>query len=156
MRKANIVSAALLTAFSLAMIFWFISRYCSDGFGSGVPPSTLPYVLCWIILVCSVLLLGVNLFAPGRNTGVAPISSQGWVNLFRMAALLFFSLFLLRMLGYVAGGVCVVVLFLIFLRARLSVPFVLTAIGVPVCLYLGLTYGLGAPMPQAELSFLRF
>ena len=156
MRKSNIIAASLLIAFSLVMIFRFIPEYCSDGFGSGVPPSTLPYVLCWIILLCSVLLLGLNLAAAVKTVDMAPISARGWLNLVSMAGLLSLSLFLMYLLGYVAGGICIIVMFQVFLRARVSVPFALTALAIPLCLYLGLTYGLGAPMPQAELSFLRF
>jgi hypothetical protein len=155
-RKSNIISASLLIVFSLVMIFQLIPEYCSDGFGSGVPPATLPYVLCWTILICSVLLLVLNLVAAAKAGDVAPISAQGWLSLFSMAALLFFSLILMLLLGYMAGGACIIALFLVFLRTKPSVPFVLTALAVPLCLYLGLTYGLGAPMPQAELSFLRF
>lgn len=81
---------------------------------------------------------------------------KGWKNLCSMAALLGFSLFLMHMLGYVPGGAGTVALFLLFFRERITAPFVLTALAVPLCLYIGLTYGLGAPMPQAELSFLRF
>lgn len=152
MQKANIISSVVLLLFSLITLFHVIPTYCDSGFGTGIAPSTFPYILTSAILFLSILLLLQNIFQ--KDVSPLPVSRTFWRNMAVVVLLIGASLICLYAFGYIGGGIFTTAVFLRYLRTRFSLAFALTVAGVPMLLYIGLFYGLGAPMPEPEVLYL--
>ena len=134
MRIYDIVSGSVLAIGSFLMIRYIIPAETSSGEGFAVSPAMLPNVSIGIILILSLMLVSGRIIGFGARIA-APMERQHWVALLAFAAILTVGYVGFRYFGYIAGGMMLVFLFLIYMGERKLSIIVGTTVGAPLVLY---------------------
>lgn len=148
MKKADIISAALLLSMGLLFIFVLIPAQTGEGEEYGMSPAALPTTAMVIVVGLSLLLLLQSIFSRKDRSGDAvPLDARSWLNIGLYSALLFLSLGAIKVIGFIPGGILSIAAFVILMGGRNIITIGLVAIPPPVLLYLALRYGLKIPLP---------
>lgn len=147
MRRADIVSAAVLFALGLVAILVVIPRNVADGALSGeLPPSFMPYVAATIGTVAMALLLCVRLVRRGPDDAPAPLPRDSWIFIGAATAVLGAAFAVMTAVGYVAAATIVVAGFMALARAPWKAA-VAAALALPAGLWFLFDRVLGFPLP---------
>lgn len=146
MRVKDIYSSAFLCLAGLLCIFWVIPNYCPPGDGFGVPPSTLPYTLCGVIVALSVLtfIKAVTIRLEEKTEKIAPQALKR-VGLLILALVLVIPAF--EYLGFIATGALFLLALQWLLGQRNWLVLIGLSAGLPCLLYLLLWHFLRVPLP---------
>ena len=156
MKKADLVSAGVVTAFGLTLLFvivpiW-VERHEEGGYGLGsqVMPTTLA-----IIVTALGAIFFVTRFLEGRfGTGAvqaddlpSPISAANWRFLLLTSLFLIAMIALFAWVGYLVAGPLTIAGFMIAMGERRPVHIVLTSIVAAGVVWLFFWQLLGVPLP---------
>ena len=149
MRRADIISAALLTVFGLLVIFVIIPIWVPghDAGNYGLRAQDTPYLTMIVVTVLSAYLLLRKLFFDRDDSEKAPIPRESWVFLGIAGAVLIVTLILLQFIGILAGGPFVVAVFMYMMGERRPIAILATAIIAPVLVWAFFWKLLQFPLP---------
>lgn len=134
MRKADIVSGAVLCLLSLGLIFYWIPQQIDDSSMATISPRLVPYVAAILTAVlCAILvILRVSRKPTAVQRMVLPPRVLLWTGI--VVGVILVSLALVQMVGPLAGALVLPVILLLALGERspvilVAVPAILTATG---------------------------
>lgn len=147
MRRADLISAALLVALGLATIFVIIPRYVTgSALGGDLSPAFMPYVAAELATGAAVLLLAGTIRRTADADEPAPLPKGSWIFVATTAGVLAATVALMSYFGYLAGAAAIVAGFMWIARASVRVVAG-TAVAFPVVLWLLFDRLLGFPLP---------
>jgi tripartite tricarboxylate transporter TctB family protein len=151
MRKTEIVTALVLMAFGLGMIFFIIPAQTDPGEEYGLAPSFFPNFSMTLIILFALALLVKNLKKPrkqpARADAPAPIQPGEWIHLGWVVAFLLLGLVSIGLFGYSVGGIVIITAFMLYMRERRILRIAVVAIPVPLLIYHGVWKILSIPLP---------
>jgi hypothetical protein len=137
MRKADILSAAILFTGGLITLFVIIPLQTTEGEKYGLPPAFFPTCSMVVLTVLSALLLLKGLFSSNKDSDTpAPLGSKSWLTIGSLSALLFLSLAAIKYLGFIIGGILMVASFMIYMRERRLITISLVSLITPLVIYI--------------------
>jgi len=154
MKKADLASAAVITAFGLLLLLVIIpvwvQRHEEGGYGLGA--QVMPNVMATIVTALGVILFAMRWFERGGGTNTsaddpAPVSAANW------RFLLFASLYMVAMIvlfawvGYLAAGPMTVAGFMVAMGERRPLHVVATSIVSAGAIWLFFWQLLNVPLP---------
>jgi len=136
MRRADIVTAAILFVAGLLTVFVIIPLQTTAGERYGLPPAFFPTCSMAAATAFSLLLL-LRSLVQSRGDAVLPASltSRSWLHIGSVSALLFLCLGVIKYLGFIVGGILMVASFMIYMRERRLVTISLVSIITPTSIY---------------------
>ena len=149
MRRADIISAALLVAFGLLVIFVVIPIWVpghQEG-NYGLRAQDAPYLTMIVATGLAAVFFIRRLFVDKDGGEPAPIPRQSWVFLGVVAAVLIATLVLLEYIGILAGGPFVVAVLMVMMGERRPIPIAVTAIVAPLLVWAFFWKLLQFPLP---------
>ena len=149
MRRADIISAALLVAFGLAVIFFVIPIWVpGHGAGNyGLRAQDAPYLTMFLATGLSAYFLLRRLFFDRSDDEQAPITRDSWLFLLMVGAVLVITLVLLQTIGILAGGPFVVAVLMYMMGERRPLAIAGTAVLAPVLVWVFFWKLLQFPLP---------
>jgi hypothetical protein len=136
-RRADIISAGLVTVFGLIVLFVIIPIWV-PGHAKGdygmraqdmpLAAATLATALAALFFVWRILGRGERSEAERRDDETPPISRRNWMFLLRSVPFLIAMVFLFNWLGFLATGPVTIAGFMIIMGERRPVPIVVTSI----------------------------
>lgn len=137
MRKADIVSAAILFVAGLLTIFVVIPLQTTPGEKYGLPPAFFPTCSMVAMTALSALLLLKALFKPKEYLDTqAPLNVRSWLHIGSLSALLFLCLAAIKYLGFIIGGILMVGSFMVYMRERKPVIISVVSLITPIFIYI--------------------
>lgn len=146
MRKAEIITAALLLLLSLAMIFFIIPAQTEPGEEYGVPPSTLPTAAMVGVGGLSLILL-ISRLRQKDDPTPNPLPKASWKHIGFFAAVLFGGLAAINWLTFIPGGILIIASLMLITGQRKPLVIGLISITTPCLIYVALWEGLRIPLP---------
>ncbi|MCH8917647.1 MAG: tripartite tricarboxylate transporter TctB family protein [Alphaproteobacteria bacterium] len=149
MRRADIISAALLLAFGLLLIFVVIPIWVPghDAGNYGLRAQDTPYLTMFLVTGFSACLLVRRLFFDRGDDEKAPIPRQSWVFLLIASAVLVITLILLETIGILAGGPFVIAVLMYMMGERRPIAIAATAVLAPLLVWAFFWKLLQFPLP---------
>ncbi|MEE8515522.1 MAG: tripartite tricarboxylate transporter TctB family protein [Alphaproteobacteria bacterium] len=151
MRRADIISATIITAFGLAVIFVIIPIWVPghEKGDYGLRAQDFPYIgAIAFTALAAYFAVRQAFFTKPATDDAAPIGRQGWSFLGITLAILIVTYALLYYFGILAGGPVMVALFMIMMGERRPLPIAVLALGAPVLLWLFFWKLLKFPLPE--------
>jgi hypothetical protein len=137
LRRTDIISAAILLASGLLTVFVVIPLQTTEGEKYGLPPAFFPTSSMAAMTALSALLLLKGLFQSKRYSDTsAPLSKRSWLNIGSLSALLFLCLEVMKLLGFIVGGILLVASFMVYMGERRVLTISLVSITIPVFIYI--------------------
>ena len=148
MRRADIISAALLVAFGLLVIFVVIPIWVPghQGGNYGLMAQDAPYLTMTVATGLALFFLVRRLFIDHSDEPV-PIPRQSWGFLALIAVVLIATLVLLEFVGMLAGGPFVVAVMMYLMGERRLLAIGLTAVLAPLAVWAFFWKLLQFPLP---------
>jgi hypothetical protein len=148
MRRADIISAALLVAFGLLVIFVIIPQWVPghEAGNYGLRAQDAPYLTMIIATGLSAYFLVRRLFFD-RSDEKPPIPREGWVFLLIVSVVLVVTFGLLQTIGILAGGPFVVAVLMFMMGERRPIAIAGTAVVAPLLVWLFFWQLLKFPLP---------
>lgn len=146
MRKAEIITSALLLLLSLAMIFFIVPAQTEPGEEFGVPPSTMPTAAMVVLGGLSLIHLIAKLRQADDGTP-NPIPAASWKHIGLFTGLLFAGLAAIKYLSFIPGGILIIASMMLITGQRKPLIVGLTSIIAPCLIYVALWHGLRIPLP---------
>lgn len=150
MRRADIISAALLVAFGLLVIFVVIPIWVpghQEG-NYGLRAQDTPYLTMTVATALALFLLVRRLFFDaGKEDEDNPIRKESWGFLAVTAAILVATLFLMEFVGVLAGGPFIVAVLMFMMGERRPLAIGLTAVAAPLAVWAFFWKLLEFPLP---------
>lgn len=137
MRRADIISAAVLVAFGLLVIFVVIPIWVpghEEG-NYGLRAQDAPYLTIIVATGLALVLLVRRLFFDRGGGERVPIPRESWAFLALVAVLLVATLFLLEYVGILAGGPFIVAAMMFVMGERRPLAIGLTAVLAPLAVW---------------------
>ena len=149
MRRADIISAALLVAFGLLLMFVVIPIWVPghDAGNYGLRAQDAPYLTMILVTGLSGYLLLRRLFIDRGDDEKAPIPRQSWVFLLIASAVLVITLVLLETIGILAGGPFIVAVLMYMMGERRPLAIAATAVLAPLLVWAFFWKLLQFPLP---------
>lgn len=147
MKKGALVSSIFLITVGLLFIFVIIPRQSSPGEEYGMPPALLPTAAMLVITVLAFAQAVRSILSKeetGDRNGMTP---RNWLNLFMYSLLLSLSLLIVKVFGFIAGGIFAIAIFTLLMGERNPFTVALISIPPPLIVFLALRYGLKIPVP---------
>ena len=137
MRKADIVSAAILFVGGLITIFVIIPLQTTEGEKYGLPPAFFPICSMAALTGLSALLLLKGFMKSKRDPdSPSPLTSKSWLTIGSLSVLLFLCLATIKYLGFIIGGILMVASFMIYMREKRLITISLVSIITPLVIYI--------------------
>lgn len=148
MRRADIISAALLVAFGLLVIFVVIPIWVPghEGGNYGLLAQDAPYLTMVVTTGLALYFLVRRVFFD-HSDEAAPISAQSWAFLALAAVVLGVTLLLMEFVGVLAGGPFVVAVLMFMMGERRPLVIGVTAVAAPVAVWAFFWKLLEFPLP---------
>jgi hypothetical protein len=137
MRRADIISAALISIFGLLIIFVVIPVWVpghEDG-NYGLRAQDLPYITAIVATGLAMFFLVRRLFYDHSDDPNPPIPREGWIFLAIAAVILTVTWVLLQYIGILAGGPFVIAIFMYMMGERRPVAIIATATIAPLVVW---------------------
>lgn len=149
MRRADIISAALLTIFGLLVIFVVIPIWVPghESGNYGLRAQDAPYLTMIIATGLSAWLLVRRLFFDREGDEKTPIPFKSWMFLLVGSLLLVVAVVLLDTIGILAGGPFIVAVFMFMMGERRPLAIGLTAVLAPLLIWAFFWQLLQFPLP---------
>ena len=156
MRLADLISGAVLTIAGAVFLFWIIPMETVPGDEGEIAPSLLPTAAMTVLTVLGLVIFVSALRRRAGEQGPSTLLAVDWSSLrffFLMAAGLFASLAAVWLLGFIFGGILIVLGFALFLarnfwrERRLAISIVLVSLTVPAAIYYLAWHGLRLSLP---------
>ena len=148
MRRADIISAALLLAFGLLVIFVVIPIWVPghEGGNYGLLAQDAPYLTMIVATGLALIFLVRRLFID-HSDEAAPIPKESWGFLALVAVVLIATLFLMEFVGVLAGGPFVVAVMMYLMGERRPLAIGVTAVAAPIAVWAFFWKLLEFPLP---------
>ncbi|HSR55977.1 MAG TPA: tripartite tricarboxylate transporter TctB family protein [Alphaproteobacteria bacterium] len=149
MRRADIISAAVLVAFGLLVIFVVIPIWVpghAEG-NYGLEAQDAPYLTMIVATGLSLFFLVRRLFFDLNDTEKAPIPRESWGFLALAAVVLVATWYLMEYIGVLAGGPFVVAVMMFLMGERRPLAIGVTAVAAPVLVWAFFWKLLQFPLP---------
>ena len=149
MRRADIISASLITVFGLLVIFVVIPIWVpghEEG-NYGLRAQDLPYVTTIVATALALFHLVRRLFIDRSDDPYPPIPREGWVFLGIAAAVLVITVVLLQYIGILAGGPFVIAVLMYMMGERRPIAILGTAVLAPLAVWAFFWKLLQFPLP---------
>lgn len=151
MRRADIISGAVIAAFGLAVVFVVIPIWVpGHAEGSyGLRAEDFPYLTAGLATALAALLFVRRLFfaREAAEDGAVPIPGRSWAFLAIAAAVLAATVILLDSVGILAGGPFAIAVFMVMMGERRPLAIVSTALLAPLGVWLFFWKLLEFPLP---------
>jgi hypothetical protein len=149
MRRADIISAAILVAFGLAVIFVVIPKWVPghEAGNYGLRAQDAPYLTMFLATGLSAYFLVRRLFFDRSDEEKPPIPRDSWVFLLIVSAVLVITLVLLQTIGVLAGGPFVVAVLMFMMGERRPLAIAVTAVLAPALVWVFFWKLLQFPLP---------
>ena len=149
MRRADIISAALLIIFGLLVIFVVIPIWVPghQAGNYGLRAQDAPYLTMIVATGLSAWFLVRRLFFDRDGDEKAPIPRESWKFLLIASMLLAVTLVMLETIGVLAGGPFIVAVFMIMMGERRPLAIGLTAVLAPLAVWAFFWKLLQFPLP---------
>ena len=156
MYKDNVVSALLLMALSVWLIFWGIPQSTFGVSSIGLSPRGLPTVMAAGVGLFSLIqliagLAGMARGLPSSEPGDLGFTPSHWKILGLLAALAGVSLLVMLLAGFIAAGIVFLIAMQYLAGSRKYVPMILVAVITPIVLDRAIWYAMGILLPQGVL-----
>ncbi|MBO4318616.1 MAG: tripartite tricarboxylate transporter TctB family protein [Mailhella sp.] len=143
----NIVSYAFCLLFSAAALAWIIPAYCPPFEGTGIASTFFPNILCWTILIASAMGI-LKTWKSGEGREVKnPITLRVFLRLLPFVAVIGLSFPLMRIIGFIPGGILVMAAFQLLLGERRIIHLAAVSAGVVLVYYIVFWHGLKIMLP---------
>jgi len=146
MRKTDIVLAIILSLLGLLGLLVVVPLQTSAGEEFGLSSAFFPNISLIALTGLSIILL-IKRLVKHEPSGPNPLSSKSWFHLFVVIFLLFFSLGLIRFLGFIPGGIFLLLSLMLFMKERKIIILSTVSFGIPIGIYLLLWKLMNIPMP---------
>jgi hypothetical protein len=148
MRRADIISAALLLAFGLLVIFVVIPIWVPghQGGNYGLRAQDAPYLTMIVVTGLALFFLIRRLFFD-RSDEANPISKESWGFLALITVILVATLLLLEFVGVLAGGPFIVAVMMFLMGERRPLAIGATAVLAPIAVWAFFWKLLEFPLP---------
>ncbi|MDH3240221.1 MAG: tripartite tricarboxylate transporter TctB family protein [Alphaproteobacteria bacterium] len=151
MRRADIISAALLVAFGLLVIFVVIPVWVpghAEG-NYGLLAQDAPYLTMIVVTGLALFLLVRRLFfeRSDESDEDAPIPKQSWGFLALISVVLIATLFLMEFVGVLAGGPFIVAVLIYLMGERRPLAIGVTSVVAPLAIWAFFWKLLEFPLP---------
>lgn len=149
MRRADIISAAVLVAFGLLVIFVVIPVWVPghDAGNYGLRAQDAPYLTIFLATGMSAYFLLRRWLRDRGDTEKAPIPRESWVFLLIVSVILVITLVLLQTIGILAGGPFIVAVLMLMMGERRPLAIVSTALIAPALVWAFFWKLLQFPLP---------
>ncbi len=151
MRRADIISATIISAFGLAMRFVIIPIWVPghEKGDYGLRAQDFPYIgAITFTALAAYFAVHRAFFTEPEDDDEAPIGREGWSFLGLATAVLGLSNGLLYYFGILVGGPVMVALFMIMMGERRPLPVAVLSLSAPVLLWLFFWKLLRFPLPE--------
>lgn len=153
MRRADIISATIITAFGLVVIFFIIPIWVPghEKGDYGLRAQDFPYIGAITFTVLAAYLAVHRAFfakPEPEDDDEAPIGRQSWSFLGITITILTVTFALLYYFGILIGGPVMVALFMIMMGERRPLPIAVLSLSAPVLLWLFFWKLLRFPLPE--------
>jgi len=156
MKKADIISAGIVTAFGLLLLFviipGWVPRHEEGGYGLGA--QVMPRITATLVTVLAALFFFARILdrrqqsaLESQEDAAAPIPRSSWVFLGTASLFIIAMTATFQWLGFLAAGPLTVAGFMIFMGERRPIPIVLTSVISPAVIYLFFWQLLNFPLP---------
>lgn len=148
MRRADIISAALLVAFGLLVIFVVIPIWVPghQSGNYGLRAQDTPYLTILVATGLALFFLVRRLFIDHSDED-APIPAQSWGFLALTAVILVATLLLMEFVGLLAGGPFIVAVMMFLMGERRPLAIGVTAVVAPLAVWAFFWQLLEFPLP---------
>ena len=146
MRKTDIVLAIILCLVGLSGLLVVVPLQTSAGEEFGLSPAFFPNFSLIALTALSAILFIIRLVRH-EPSGPTPLDSRSWLHLLTVSLLLMFSLIFIRFLGFIPGGIFLLLSLMLYMKERRIMMLCSISIGLPVVIYLLLWKLMSIPMP---------
>ncbi len=148
MRNAVVYTYVGFIILSLLTMFWFIPVYCPPSSGFGMPPATLPYALCIVMLVSSVkVIIRTIRSRQAEMDAPNPLPLNKWAHVLVFAIVCLCTMPLLRLIGFIPGGIIIMLALQLMCGQRNPLKLALISVFTIVIPWACMVYILAAPLP---------
>lgn len=151
MRRADIISAMIITAFGLAVIFVIIPIWVPghEKGNYGLRAQDFPYIAAIAFTALAAYFAVYQaFFTEPEDDDEAPIGRHGWSFLAIACTILAVTFALLYYFGILVGGPVMVALFMIMMGEQRPLPIAVLSLSAPVLLWLFFWKLLRFPLPE--------
>lgn len=147
MRKADLSAGLVLVLFGVVMMVWVIPAQTQHVREISLQPSFYPNLAAGALVFFAVLLVIQAIARRDRGGEEAPLLLRNWVSLVLVAGIMFAALAAFDYLGFLVGGIALVLVLMLYMGAR-SIPLLASvSIGTPVAIWLFFEVLLERPLP---------
>lgn len=147
MFKVNVISYLICLLLSIVSLIWLIPVYSPPDVGSGIAPDFFPNVISCVMLIASGIGL-VKTLINGEGKGIkSPVTIQIVLKFIPFIAVIGLSFPLMRLIGFIPGGIIVMLAFQFLLGERRIVHMAAMAVGIVLLYYVVFWYGMKIMLP---------
>jgi hypothetical protein len=149
MRQADIVAGSVLAAFGLAAVLWIIPAESARVRDASIQPAVYPLIAAWAIVAHSALMIANGILRrllPDEDAA-SPVPSGEWLHVAAVCAILLAALLAFEFVGFVAGGVSLVAVLMIYMGARNPALIAGVAAGATLSIWAFFHLALARPLP---------
>lgn len=147
MRRAEIITGLLLLIAALVMIFVVVPAQTEFVDDASIQPSFYPGLALWAMAVFSALMALLAFLKPAVPNDTGPLTLKNFQTLLLLGAILAAAFVAMTYLGYIAGGVGLVAVLMIYMGVRNPILLVGVSLGAPVVAWLFFEVLLERPLP---------